>query len=105
MAFAHATNRNTGTTGGGGGGEQQRWKKDLFNQTVAWTAGGLVFNLSSTPVDSDAITIWSQGLILHPDDYTVLSSPARIQIDFDGDPAVDTEAGTWSFIIQYPYLL
>lgn len=90
---------------GGGGGEQQRWKRDTLDQTAAWTAGGLVIPLTSTPTDNDAIVVWSQGLILHPDDYTVLSSPARIQIDFDGDPAIDTETGTWSFFVQYPYIL
>ncbi len=103
MAIISSSRPNT--SGGGGGGEQIRFKKDEFNQTAAWAAGGLTLALSLTPVDVDGITVWSQGLILHPDDYTFLTSPERIQIDFSGDPVADTEGGTWSFFVQYPYIL
>ena len=99
------TRRRVSGSSGGSGGEQTRWVADQFAQPVAWAAGGLTLNLSQTPVDPDSLTVWSQGQILHPADYTILSAPDRVQINFAIDPATDTEGGTWNFVVRYAYLL
>ena len=104
--FHLSRRRVSGATGGGGGtGEQVRFAKDQFTQSVAWTSGALTLALSQTPMDNDGLTVWSQGQELHPDDYTILSGPNRVVINFPVDPATDTDTGTWSFVILYPYLL
>lgn len=103
------TRRRGGTTSGGGGGggttEQIRFARDLHAQTAAFAANALQIPLSQTPVDVDGIMVWSQGEILHPNDYTVLTGPYRVQIGFAIDPATDTDTGTWNFVITYPYIL
>ena len=100
--------RRTFDTGGGGGGgttEQIRFARDLHAQTAAFAANTLQIALSQTPVDLDGLTVWSQGEILHPTDYTILTGPYRVQIGFAIDPATDTDTGTWNFVITYPYIL
>ena len=92
-------------SGGGGGGEQQRWAVDSLAQVAAWVAGALTIPLTQTPVDTDGLTVLSEGQILHPTDFTVLTGPYRVQINFGADPATDTDDGTWDFTIRYPYLL
>lgn len=88
--------------GGGGEGQNLAWARDLHAQTDAFTAGTLIITLSEIPVDEDAIVVYSQDTPIQPGDYTFLA-PNQIQIDFDGDPATDTDSGTWNFWIQYPY--
>lgn len=98
--------RISGGSGGGGGGtgEQVRWARDLHTQVVAWVGGALVINLSQTPMDTDGLTVWAQGQILHPLDYTILTGPNRVQINFGLDPAAEGLTD-YRFIITYPYLL
>ena len=91
--------------GGGGGGEQIRWAQDTLNRTTAWVSGALTIAMSQTPVDLDGIIILSEGQVLHPDDYTILTGPYRVQIDFAADPVTDTDDGVWNFVVSYPYLL
>lgn len=88
---------------GGGGGQTLAWALDLQAQTAAFTSGSLVIPLSETPLDADAISVVSQSTPIFPGDYSYLTGPPRIQINFSGDPATDTDSGTWNFWIQYPY--
>lgn len=97
MAFVKSFRRNTG----GGGGQTLAWALDSFEQTTPFTSG-LALNLSQTPIDQDAILVWSQGLILNPDDWNYAAGVVTIL--FSGDPAVDyPETGVWTFLVQYPY--
>lgn len=89
---------------GGGGGQTLAWALQTIGINFAWTAGGLALNLTNTPVSEEAIIVWSQGLPLSPDDWTL--GPGTIVIDFAADPAVDNpETGIWQFFIQYPYVV
>jgi hypothetical protein len=105
--FSLTRRRKEPSTGGGGGGtgEQLRFARDLFTQTAAFVANSLTIPLTQTPVDLDGLQVWSQGLVLHPDDYTVLTGPYRVRINFSADPATDTDTGEWKFVISYPYVL
>jgi hypothetical protein len=87
--------------GGGGGGETLRWQINNAVQTAPFS--GFSIPLTRTPIDPDSVTVLSEGMILHTDDYDVLTSPNRVQINFSGDPANDTENGTWSFEVRYQY--
>lgn len=91
-------------SGGGGGGQTLSWRRDEFPQTVAFTSG-LLLNLSGTPVHETSILVWSQGQVLHPDDYVYNSGGNTIEILFGADPATDTDSGTWEFFLAYPYEL
>ena len=89
---------------GGGGGQTLAWTLFTVNQTTAWTAGNLGINLTLTPLSEDAITVWSQGMPLSPDDWEL--SANQIIILFGADPAVESpETGIWQFFIQYPYVV
>lgn len=103
--FSLHRRRRSGSGSGGGTGEQTRWAADAFTQTAAWGAGAISLALSQAPVDTDGLQVWSQGMILHPTDYTVLTSPNRVRIEFAADPATDTDTGEWRFVVRYPYLL
>ena len=87
---------------GGGSGQTIAWERDLHAQTDPFTSGSLVITLTETPLDEDAIIVYSQDTPIQPGDYTFIA-PNQIQIDFAGDPATDTDSGTWNFWIQYPY--
>lgn len=92
-----------GGSGGGGTGETLRWAADTFSQTAAFASGALSLPLSHTPIDNDSLTVWSQGIVLHPSDYTILTGPNRVQLNFAIDPATDSETGTWYFVVRYQY--
>ena len=102
--FSLTRRRKEPSTGGGGTGEQLRFARDLFTQTAAFAASTLTIPLTQTPVDIDGLHVWSQGLVLHPQDYTVLTGPYRVRLDFAADPA-DTDTGEWNFVVTYPYVL
>lgn len=89
--------------GGGGGGETLRWAVDILEQTDPFTSGDLVIPLSQTPIDEGSLTVLSEGSILNPADYTILSGPDEVQIDFSANPATDAADGVWSFVIRYQY--
>jgi hypothetical protein len=78
------------------------WERDRVEETDPFSSGYLI-NLTETPVDENAITVWSQGLVLDTDDYSYNSGTNQITILFSGDPATDTSDGTWIFSVQYPY--
>ena len=90
--------------GGGGGGATYAWARENAQRNTPWTAGALTINLAQTPADPDAIVVYSQTTPIQPGDYTYLTGPPRIRIDFPGDPANDyPDTGVWNFWIQYPY--
>lgn len=95
--------RTRRVSAGGGGGQTLAWAMDAFAETDPFGSPGpdLTLNLSHTPVDPDAITVWSQGQPLHPDDWDYAAGV--ITILFSADPAMDTDTGTWNFLVQYPY--
>jgi hypothetical protein len=101
MAFGYATVA-PGT--GGGGGQTLSWRRDEFPQTAPFSSG-LILNLSGTPVHETAIEVWSQGQILHPDDYIYHAVGPTVEILFSADPATDTDTGTWEFFLAYPYAI
>ena len=89
---------------GGGGGQTLDWTLFTVDQASAWTAGNLAINLTLTPLSEAAITVWSQGMPLSPDDWTLNGN--SITIEFGADPAVESpETGIWQFFIQYPYVV
>jgi hypothetical protein len=92
-------------SGGGGTGEQLRFQRDLLTQTAAFAADTLAIVLTRTPADTNGLQVWSQGLILHPDDYLILGSPLRVVFRFSADPATDTDTGEWKFVVTYPYVV
>lgn len=97
MAYLHTRRQTTG----GGGGQTLAWAMDSFAQSTPFSSG-LTLSLTHTPVDEDAIVVWSQGQILHPDDWNYAA--AVITILFSGNPAVDNPGtGIWNFLVQYPY--
>ncbi len=99
MAYVRTRRASTG----GGGGQTLAWALDPFAETDPFGPPGanLTLNLSETPVDADAITVWSQGQPLHPDDWDYAAGVVTIL--FGADPATDTDTGTWNFLVQYPY--
>lgn len=98
MAFIKTIRRNTG-----GSGQTLAWNLQTFNETNSWVAGGLTLLLTQVPLSAESILVWSQGMPLSPDDYTVLG--ASIVIQFGADPAVESpETGVWQFFVQYPYV-
>jgi hypothetical protein len=103
--FGFSLARRQSNTGGGGGGEQVRWASDTLAQSAAFAAGALTINLSQTPIDADALIVYSEITPLFPGDYTYLTGPPRIRIEFAADPATDTDDGIWDFRVTYPYLL
>lgn len=98
MAFIRTRRQETG-----GAGQTLAWAMDAFAETDPFGPPGadLELTLSHTPVDADAIIVWSQGQPLHPDDYNYAAGV--ITILFGADPATDTDTGTWNFLVQYPY--
>lgn len=85
----------------GGSGETLEWAQDLFTQTAAWSAGGLTLSLSETIADDNSLSVWSQGQILHPADYSIVAGD--VVIEFGADPATDGIDGEWRFVIKYQY--
>lgn len=85
----------------GGSGETLAWAEDEFAQTAAWAAGGLTLTPLQTIADNNGLFVWSQGQILHPDDYTITAG--AVVINFGADPATDTSTGTWYFVLKYQY--
>lgn len=77
------------------------WARDRVEETNSFSSGYII-TLSETPLDADAIIVWSQGLPLDTDDYNYIA-PNQIEILFSGDPATDTSDGVWVFSVQYPY--
>lgn len=99
MAYLSTLRRQTS----GGGGQSLAWALDSFTETDPFTSG-LALSISNTPIDVDAILVWSQGLILHPDDWNYDAGNNQIIILFSGNPAIDNpESGEWNFLVQYPY--
>jgi len=92
---------STRPPGTGGGGQTLAWAQDEFAQTAAWSAGGLTLTPSETIADDNSLFVWSQGQILHPDDYTITAG--AVVINFGADPATDTSTGTWYFVLKYQY--
>lgn len=102
MGFIRTRRRDTG----GGSGQTLAWEIDELEQTDPFGAPNpnLIISLTQTPVDADAIIVYSQNNPLDTVDYNYLSGPPRIEILFAGDPAVDyPDTGVWRFRIQYPY--
>lgn len=66
-------------------------------------ASGYVIPLSQTPVDADAILVYSEGLVLFPTDWQYNAGTNEVEILFSADPATDTADGVWHFFVQYPY--
>ena len=98
MAYIKTQRRATG-----GSGQTLAWALDQFTETDPFSSG-LTLNLTQTPVDADSLLVWSQGLVLHPDDYNYAAGVVTIL--FSGDPATDyPETGEWEFFVQYPYAL
>lgn len=89
-------------TSGGSGGQTLAWALDEFTETAPFSSG-LSLALSQTPLDVDAILVWSQGQPLHPDDWNYDNGTNSIIILFGADPATDTDTGEWNFTVQYPY--
>lgn len=86
---------------GGSPAQDLAWQRDRVVETDPFSSGYII-TLTETPLDEDAITVWSQGLILDTDDYNY-NAPDEIEILFSGDPANDTSDGEWVFSVQYPY--
>lgn len=97
MALMQAWNPSSGS----GPGNTLAWARDRVEETNPF-ASGYTIPLSQTPVDEDAISVWSQGQILDTDDYQ-FNAPNEIEILFSADPATDTDSGVWVFFVQYPY--
>lgn len=87
---------------GGSGGQTLAWDREPFIEVDPFSSG-LSLPLSNTPVDVDAISVWSQGQPLDTDDWNYDSGTNAIIILFGADPATDTDTGEWKFSIQYPY--
>lgn len=81
--------------------QELAWQRDRVVETDPF-ASFYIITLTETPLDEDAITVWSQGLVLDTDDYNYIA-PNQIEILFSGDPANDTSDGEWVFSVQYPY--
>ena len=101
MAFAQAQYAPLATSGGGGGGNYG-WGRMTYNQTTAWTAGGL--SLAMTPVGTGLIANsvqvnYQEQLLVAGTDYTL--SGNNVVIQFAGDPTV--VGGTLTFQISYSY--
>lgn len=84
-------------------GETLAWQIDTVEETDPF-ASGYAIPLSQTPVDASSVLVYSEGLILYPDDYTYNSGTNEIEILFGADPATDTADGIWHFFVQYPYV-
>lgn len=91
--------RNQG--GGGSTAQDLAWQRNRVVETDPFSSGYII-TLTETPLDEDAITVWSQGMILDTDDYNYIA-PNQIEILFGADPATDTSDGEWVFSVQYPY--
>jgi hypothetical protein len=90
---------------GGGGGQTLAWAMDetVFNAPFS---SGVTINLSQTPVDGDALIVYSQNNPLDTVDYNYLTGPPRVVLLFGGDPAVDyPETGEWRIRFQFPYAI
>lgn len=88
---------------GGGGGQTLDWARDEWVQSDPFVVGDIVIPLSHIPISENAIQVWSQGLPLHPDDYTYSLIGPSVTIQFAGDPSTDTTNGEWNFLVTYPY--
>lgn len=82
--------------------ESLAWQIDRVEETDPFSSGYAIA-LTETPIDADAIMVWSQGLILDTDDWDYNAGTNEVEILFSGDPATDTSDGTWVFFVQYPY--
>ena len=88
------------STGGGGG--TPSWQIDTVEETAPF-ASGYAIPLSQTPVDASSLLVYSEGLVLYPDDWSYNAGTNEVEILFGADPATDTASGTWHFFVQYPY--
>jgi len=98
MALIQAWNPTTG----GSGGQTLEWERDRVVETDPFSAGYAIV-LTETPLDENAIMVWSKGMILDTDDYSYDSGTNSIIINFSGDPSTDTSNGEWVFSVTYPY--
>lgn len=98
MALIQAYN----PTNGGAPIQELAWQIDRVEQTDPFSSGYAI-PLTQTPVDEDAILVFSEGLPLDTSDYQYNSGPNEIEILFSGDPSTDTDDGIWIFRVQYPY--
>lgn len=101
MAYLQTVQRQSS----GGGGQTLAWKIDSFAETDPFGPPdpNLQLTLTQTPIDADAITVWSQGQPLHPDDWNYAAGVVTIL--FSANPETDTDTGTWNFLVQYPYAI
>lgn len=91
-------------SGSGGSGQTLAWNLQVRDQTDPWVAGGLNIVLTQLPLSAESVLIWSQGMPLSPNDYSIAG--AVVTILFGADPAVESpETGVWQFFIQYPYVI
>lgn len=88
--------------GGGGSGQTLAGQRDVVEETTPF-ASGYAISLTETPVDVSTIIVYSEGLILFPDDWTYNSGTNEVEILFGADPATDTPDGIWHFFVQYLY--
>lgn len=87
---------------GGGGGQTLLWARELVTVTVSATE--TVIYLSHNPLQEEAISIWWQGEILHPEDYAYNAGLNRINIFRELVlPADNPETGVWKVMVNYPY--
>lgn len=86
----------------GGGANVAGWQIDPVEETNPFSSGYAI-PLSQTPVDASSLLVYSEGLVLYPDDWTYNAGTNEVEILFNADPATDTTDGTWHFFVQYPY--
>ena len=98
MAFIE-TRRATNSTGGGGIAIAG-FETDIFTHNAPFTAGSLSFNLSQTPVDTEAVVGDYNGQVLrNGTDYTIAGNVVTIQF---ADPYLPYENPV-VFQFTYPY--
>lgn len=83
-------------------GQTLAWQIDTVEETDPFSSGYTIA-LSQTPVDGNSLLVYSEGLVLYPDDWSYDSGANEVTILFGADPYTDTADGIWHFLIQYPY--
>lgn len=104
-----STSRITGATSGGGGGTgvETAWEieESIINYVVSPPTTYFFFTLANEP-RTNSETVWLDGIVLHPVDYTYENLGGGIQgikLLIGLDPAFSADGVAYKLTVRYEY--
>lgn len=92
----------TGTSSGGGGSYGWAYEEFEIITPVSPPTTYATLPLSFQPAGTYAAIVWSEGQLLTPGEYEVLTGSIRIL--FPIDPTLSASGTEWKFAVQYAYI-